>query len=241
MEELTVGYFFEGDDSLPFPLADFADSPSALSLNRIDRLSEWLGDETYVGGDVANGVTIKGPVHIAAGVEIQSGVDIVGPVYIGEGSSVHHGAQLRPGTILARDCVVGHTAEIKNSVCMTGSKLQSGSFVGDSIVGRGGRIGSGAILTNRRFAQDLVSLGGGLQKFETQTQFFGAVVGDFARVGANATTAPGTMIGPYSWILPLVSAYGFIPRETRVMVKQELSFASNPARELRSGRGEYAQ
>jgi NDP-sugar pyrophosphorylase family protein len=239
MSELTLEYFFEGDDSLPFHIADFDAPPTALTADRIARLADWIGDVVAVNGDVEPGVSIKGPVYIAKGAHIESGVDITGPVYVGEDCSIHHGSQLRPGTILGRECVVGHTAEIKNSVCMVGAKLQSGSFVGDSVVGRGGRIGSGAILTNRRFAQDLITLGGGEDRFVTEIQFFGAVIGDYARIGANATTAPGTLVGPYSWILPNVSAYGFIPRETRVMSKQELSFISNPAKKLRSGRGEY--
>jgi len=242
MEPFTLRYFFEGgDETLPFPVADFDASPSALAEDRLGTLNEWLGDTSEFQGSIGQGATIRGPVYTGKDAEIQSGVDIVGPVFVGEGCVIHHGAQLRPGTILGRGCVVGHTAEIKNSVCMSGAKLQSGSFVGDSVVGKGGRIGSGAILTNRRFAQDAVTLGGGRYKFHTDAEFFGAIIGDYARVGANATTAPGTLIGPYSWILPLVSAYGFIPRESQVRAKQELLITPNPARQLRSGRGEYAQ
>jgi NDP-sugar pyrophosphorylase family protein len=239
MEDLTLGYFFEGDDSLPFSLGESDDSPTALTRDRIGRLAEWVGSQSTLNGDIAEGVTISGVVYMGAGVEIQSGVDITGPVYIGDGCSIRHGAQLRPGTILGRECIVGHTAEIKNSVCMAGSKLQSGSFVGDSVVGRGGRIGSGVIMANRRFAQDAIVLGGGSNRLPTDVEFFGAVVGDYARIGANATTSPGTLIGPYSWILPSVAAHGFVPRETQVMNKQQLVFRPNPAKELRTGRGEY--
>jgi NDP-sugar pyrophosphorylase family protein len=231
--ELTLSYFFEGDDSLPFALADFDESPTALTSDRIVRLHEWIGDAQAINGDIETGVTMEGPIYIAKSAHIHPGVNISGPVYVGEGCSVGHGAQLRPGTILGQGCVVGHAAEIKNSICMAGAKIQSGSFVGDSIVGCGGRIGSGAVLTNRRFAQDAITLGGGAHRFSTETEFFGALVGDYARVGANATTSPGTLIGPYAWILSGVSAYGFIPRETRVMVRQELSFAPNPAKKLR--------
>ena len=241
MESLTLRYFFEGDETLPFPLAEADASPLVLAGDRLQRLNEWLGDDSELLGSMDQGVTIQGPVYVGKGSHIQSGVDIVGPVFIGADCSIHHGAQLRAGTILGDGCVVGHTAEIKNSVCMSGAKLQSGSFVGDSVVGKGGRIGSGAILTNRRFAQDAVTLGGGQFKFPTDVEFFGAVVGDYARLGANATTAPGTLIGPYSWILPLVSAYGFIPRESQVRMKQELLIGPNPPRQLRSGRGEYGQ
>ena len=233
MTELTLKYFFEGDDTLPFNLADFAEPPTVLTNDRVARLHEWIGDVQAINGDIETDITRDGPIYIARGAHIQAGVNISGPVYVGEGCSIGHGSQLRPGTILGQGCVVGHSAEIKNSVCMAGAKLQSGSFVGDSIVGRGGRVGSGAILTNRRFAQDAITLGGGTHRFSTEVEFFGALIGDYARIGANATTSPGTLVGPYAWILPGVNAYGFIPRETRVMVRQELSFAPNTAKKLR--------
>ena len=143
MTELTLKYFFEGDDTLPFNLADFAEPPTVLTNDRVARLHEWIGDVQAINGDIETGVTRDGPIYIANGAHIQAGVHISGPVYVGEGCSIGHGSQLRPGTILGQGCVVGHSAEIKNSVCMTGAKLQSGSFVGDSIVGRGGRVGSG--------------------------------------------------------------------------------------------------
>ena len=232
--KITVSYFFEGDDSLPFELAEFDAPPQDLVANRITRLSEWIGDNLVCNGTIEAGATVTGPVYIGQDVTVSSTADIRGPVYIADRCFIGHGAQLRPGTILGRGCIVGHAAEIKNSVCMQGAKLQSGSFVGDSIVGVGGRIGSGVITANRRFAQDAITLGGSEQKFQTDADFFGAIIGDFARIGANATTAPGTMIGPYSWILPLVSAYGFIPRETRVGLRQELEFSPNSMRVLKS-------
>ena len=139
MTELTLEYFFEGDDSLPFHLAHFDEPPTAFTSNRIARLHEWIGDEAVINGDIEPGVTVEGPVYIAKGAYVESGVKISGPVFIAENCSIRHCSQLRPGTILGRECIVGHAAEIKNSVCMAGAKLQSGSFIGDSIVGRGGQ------------------------------------------------------------------------------------------------------
>lgn len=185
------------------------------------------------------GASITGPVFIGSGSTIAPGVEIVGPVFIGEDCSIRHGAQIRAGSILGNGCIVGHSAEIKNSVCMSGSKMQSGVFVGDSVLGLGSRLGSGTILANRRFSQDMVVAGSGTHKVATEVEFFGAVIGDYARLGANVVTAPGTLVGPYTWVSSLVSLHGFVPRAKLVMLKQELEFRDKEESALRSGRGEY--
>jgi bifunctional UDP-N-acetylglucosamine pyrophosphorylase/glucosamine-1-phosphate N-acetyltransferase len=238
-EEITIGYYFEGDPSLPFHVADFDSQISALAQDRKDRLTEWIGDELVINGTLESGVSITGPVYIGSGSVIHTGVEIQGPVYIGENCSVRHGAQIRSGTILGEGCVVGHSAEIKNSLCMSGSKMQSGVFVGDSILGLGARLGSGTILANRRFDQDLVSIRVLDQKLAMEVQFFGALIGDYARLGANVVTAPGTVVGPHTWVASLVSLQGFVPRAKLILLKQELEYRDKGETILRSGRGEY--
>lgn len=236
---LHFGYYFKGDDSLPFSIASASDRIDILGVSRKDILREALSDKTVINGNISPGVDICGPVYIGHGATIHPGVEISGPVYIGDNCDVRHGAQIRGGTILGSECVVGHSAEIKNSVCMKGAKMQSGVFIGDSVLGLGARIGSGTILANRRFSQDVVVAGGGDSKISTNTEFFGAVVGDYARLGANVVSAPGTLVGPYTWVSSLVSLFGQIPRAKLVLLRQELEIRDKEEAPLRSGRGEY--
>lgn len=63
--------------------------------------------------------------------------------------------------------------------------------------------------------------------------FFGAIIGDNTRLGANATTIPGTFIGPYTWILPTVQVRGFIPREKRIFPIAEYKITENPKLDLK--------
>jgi NDP-sugar pyrophosphorylase family protein len=239
LDETTIRYYFEGDPTLPFHVADFGSKISVFAEDRKERLMEWLGDEAVINGTLEASITVSGPVYIGSGTVIHSGVAIEGPVYIGDNCSIRHGALIRSGTILGEGCVVGHGAEVKNSLCMSGSKMQSGVFVGDSILGLGARLGSGTILANRRFDQGLITLKASDQKFPTGVQFFGAAIGDYARLGANVVTAPGTLVGPYTWVASLVSLQGFVPRAKLVMLKQELEFRDKEETVLRSGRGEY--
>lgn len=235
----TVGYYFKGDPALPFHLADLEAEVGSLAGDRKSQLLDWLQDRVVLNGKIESNVTIDGPVYVSEGAVVHSGVEISGPVFIGRDCSIRHGAQVRAGTILGNECVVGHSAEIKNSVCMSGAKMQSGVFVGDSVLGLGARIGSGTVLANRRFSQDRIVIGSGSTRTEVDTQFFGAVLGDYTRLGANVVAAPGTLVGPYTWVASLVSLHGFVPRAKLVMLKQELEMRDKEELPLRSGRGEY--
>jgi UDP-N-acetylglucosamine diphosphorylase / glucose-1-phosphate thymidylyltransferase / UDP-N-acetylgalactosamine diphosphorylase / glucosamine-1-phosphate N-acetyltransferase / galactosamine-1-phosphate N-acetyltransferase len=231
-------YYFAGDPDLPFDLLSLAHTLPELHGAAWQALEQFLQDKPApdVSGET---IEVAGPVYIGAGTKIGSGVSIEGPVYIGRNCTIRHTAQLRPGAILGDGCVVGHSAEVKNSICMSGSKMSTGVFIGDSILGRGARIGSGTILSNRRFDQQVVQLGSREVKIPTEIQFFGAVLGDYSRLGANVTTAPGTLVGPYTWVASQISLYGFVPRAKLVLLKQELDIRDKEETQLRSGEGEY--
>ncbi|MDX6296421.1 MAG: UDP-N-acetylglucosamine diphosphorylase / glucose-phosphate thymidylyltransferase [Nocardioidaceae bacterium] len=237
---LTTADFFRGDGNLPFDLVGaFPALDDLVGEARRLMLDDFLRGGTEVNGDVLGHVDLTGPVYVGAGSVIHPMVSIAGPAYIGRNCSIRHGAQIRSGSIISDECVIGHDAEVKNTVCLTGAKLQSGIFAGDSVLGLGARVGSGTILSNRRFGQDSISLGSGDHKMTTDLEFLGAVIGDYARLGANVVTAPGTVVGPYTWVASLVSLFGYVPRGKLVLLKQELEYRDKAETDLRSGRGEY--
>lgn len=173
-------------------------------------------------------VTFIGNYYIGEGTKIYPGVVIEGPVYIGKNVSIMPGAYVRPGTITGDKCVIGFNSEIKNSIIQDGAKIASLAFVGDSILGKSARIGSGVITANRRFDQQNIKFkqeNG--EKIDTGTDFFGCILGDYARIGANSVTSPGTMIGQYTWIYPATSIHGFIPKEKRVYNKSNWTIQDN--------------
>ena len=211
--------------------------------------TEYINGQVYIEAttQIAPGVSINaqdGPVYIGSKTNIHAGVTIDGPVYIGDNCSIRHGAQIRAGTILGNECVVGHSAEIKASICMSGAKMQNGVFVGNSILGVGARLGSGTILANRKFNQTIVELkfkeDEKIERISTQMEFFGAILGDYARLGGNVVTNPGTLVGPYTWVMSLINLEDFTPRSKIVKLKQELIIIDNRKDiKLRTGEGEY--
>lgn len=209
------------------------------ALSHIKELFARLDTQNIL-GDIDEHVSLKGPVHIGKGSRIHSFVEIDGPVIIGENVSVRSHAQIRNFAYIGSECVIGHSADIKQSICLNGSKMQDGTFVGDSVLGAGARIGSGAILANRKFNQgDIKYLDESGCLVSSHREFFGAVLGRYARLGANVVLSPGTIIGEYTWVGSGCVLQGRYPADSLITVKQELDVRSKERTSLRSGRGEY--
>ena len=177
--------------------------------------------------------SFEGSYYIDEGCKINSNVCIQGPVLIGKNVEIQSGALIRPGTIIGDNAVVGHSSEVKHAILMNKAKVASLAFVGDSILGKSARIGSGVILANRRFDQNNITVKIDEERIDTNSDFFGSIIGDNSRLGANAVALPGTFIGPYTWILPGVQARGFIEKEVRVFPKTEYRITKNPRVELK--------
>jgi len=167
--------------------------------------------------------------YIGEGTTIHPSAELVGPVWIGKNCDIGHGALIRPYTVIGDGCSVGHGSEVKHTVMMNGSKVASLSFAGDSIFGKSARLGSGVITANRKFNQSVVKCKGE----DLHSDFFGVVLGDYSRLGANSVTQPGTHIGRYTWIYPMTNVRGFIPSMKRVYNEQSLTFEDNEAVELK--------
>ncbi len=177
--------------------------------------------------------SITGNYFIDEGTKIHSNVTIQGPVLIGKNVEIQSGALIRPGTIIGDNASVGHASETKHCILQNKSKVASLSFVGDSILGKSTRIGSGTILANRRFDQKNINIKVDGQKIDTGSDFFGSVIGDNTRLGANVASLPGTFIGPFTWVLPGLQVRGFIPAEKRIFPKTEYIMTDNEKVELK--------
>lgn len=242
--ELTAAYFFEDTDSLPFSEVFRKDDLITNALKRTGAFFEKIR-ENKIEGQIEQGVLIDdrdGPVLIGLGSTIHSGAVLVGPVFIGRNCSVRYQALVRNRSIIGDGCVIGHCAEIKASICLPGSKAQSKVFVGDSILGRSARLGSGTILANRRFDQKDVKIRFNNDTHLTGLEFVGCVLGDYSRLGANVVTSPGTLVGRHVWVYSLVNLEGFVESNKLVRPKKDftqLEYINKEPLTLRSGIGEY--
>ena len=233
---INIKYYFSKFDGFPFPelfegiSKTYEISPKAAILIEEKVTKPDLRENK---GETPGGTpNLHGNYFIGEGTVIYSDATIIGPVYIGKNCKIMPGALIRPNTIIADGCHVGHGSEIKASVLLKGAKVASLSFVGDSVLGASSRIGSGVVTANRKFNQSNATLKVDGERIDLQADFFGCILGDSSRLGANVVTQPGTHIGPYTWIYPLTNVRGFIPANMRVYAKVELEMEDNEKLEL---------
>lgn len=236
--ELDVKYYFENfDDNEIFKkLSKDVKYVFDIQKNAKTFLKEEVTDKDLKenNGEALGKVTFIGNYYIGEGTKIYENVVIEGPCYIGKNVEIKPGAYIRPGSIIGDKCSVGFNSEVKNTIMQNGAKVASLAFVGDSILGKSARIGSGVIIANRRFDQKNIRVkNNNGERIDTETDFFGSIIGDYSRLGANSVTFPGTFIGQYSWIFPLTQVHGFVPSLKRVHNGLKLEFEENEKKVLK--------
>lgn len=200
---------------------------------KIIKKVEENGKQEIYAKDIDNNVKIVGNVYIGEGTKIQSGCIIEGPVYIGKNCQIMYNSYVRPGTIMGNDCVIGFSTEVKHTIMRDGSKISDLAFVGDSILGKNARVGSGVIVANRAFNQSNVMVKDeNKNKIDLNREVMGIILGDNSRIGANSTTSPGTFIGKFTWIYPHTCVHGFIESQKKVLDKQNIIVMENERKVL---------
>lgn len=236
MEELKLNYYFKEMDKFTFKeIFEGCTYPWEALENAKQYIKEQIveKDVKVNKAEVGEFVSISGNFFIDQGTKIHANAVIQGPVMIGKNVEIQSGALIRPWTVIGDNCVVGHASEVKHCILQNKAKVASLAFCGDTILGKSTRIGSGIILANRRFDQQNITVKINGEKHDVGTDFFGAIIGDSTRLGANSTTVPGTFIGPYTWILPTVQVRGFVPAEKRVFPLAQYRVEENPKVELK--------
>ena len=188
------------------------------ALKKKDEIIDF--SQNKIEGKIAKTAEITGNVKIGKGTKIGENVVIEGPCIIGENCLIRPGVMIRPKSIIGNDVVLGHGVEIKNSILFNECKVSTTSFVGDSILGKGARIASGVITGNRRFDQKSIIIEIDGKMFSTKMEKFGCILGDYVRIGANCSTAPGTLIGKHTWTYANMAIRGLIPAEKILKLRQ---------------------
>eukprot|EP01032_Pedospumella_encystans_P034388 gene34388-38873_t len=132
---------------------------------------------------------IDGDVAVHRSATVEPGAVLKGPLVVGPGCFIAAGAYLRGGNWLDARCSIGPGAELKSSFVFAGTALAHFNFVGDSVLGAGVNLEAGSIVCNHRnerAAKEILVRGADGALRPTGCEKFGALVGDGARIGANA-------------------------------------------------------
>ncbi|MFH1637391.1 MAG: bifunctional sugar-1-phosphate nucleotidylyltransferase/acetyltransferase [Candidatus Woesearchaeota archaeon] len=154
-------------------------------------------------GEVEEGATIKGNVHIGAGTIVKAGTYIEGNCIIGRNCTIGPSAYIRPGSSIGDNCTVGNFVTVKNSILMDNTKVGHLSYIADSILGEGVNIGAGTITANLKHDNSHVKAMSKDGIKSTGRRKFGAVIADNAKTGIKTAFYPGRMIWPGKSTLPM--------------------------------------
>ncbi|MFW6140990.1 MAG: bifunctional sugar-1-phosphate nucleotidylyltransferase/acetyltransferase [Candidatus Saliniplasma sp.] len=143
--------------------------------------------------DVKNGVieenvSISGPVYIGEGTVIKSGTHIQGPAVIGSGSEIGPKACILPSTSIGKDSKIYPFALIQNSLLMNTVEVGPHSFIGNSVIGDGVRIG-GNFTTYVGDADIKVSSG------YNKVSDIGCMIAEDTDIGAGVVMEKGLIVG----------------------------------------------
>jgi UDP-N-acetylglucosamine diphosphorylase / glucose-1-phosphate thymidylyltransferase / UDP-N-acetylgalactosamine diphosphorylase / glucosamine-1-phosphate N-acetyltransferase / galactosamine-1-phosphate N-acetyltransferase len=148
---------------------------------------------------------IADEVAIHKSAVIESNVILKGPMIIGPDCFIATGCYLRDGVWLVGTNSLGPGCEVKSSVLFSRSNLAHFNFVGDSVVGSDVNFEAGSIIANHYNERKDKNINAVLDNevINTQSEKFGALVGDGSRIGANAVLSPGTILPPNSIVARL--------------------------------------
>ncbi len=135
----------------------------------------------------------RAPVFISHDVTIGAYAVIEGPIYIGPGSKVHPHALLHGGNSIGPVCKLG--GEIHGCVIDGYSNKQHGGFLGHSYVGNWVNLGAGCNNSDLKNTYGSVRVRQPSGEVDTGMTFFGATIGDHAKIGINATIPTGAYVG----------------------------------------------
>lgn len=143
---------------------------------------------------ISKNVLISGKVFIAEGAKIFEGAVIKGPCYIGKNVIIGNNSFVREYVDLEGDAMVGALSEVTRSIFQEDVHVHSGYF-GDTIFGRGCRVGAGTITANIRIDRGEIKAMVKDKKVGTCLNSLGAIVGENTNIGINTSLMPGVLIG----------------------------------------------
>lgn len=171
----------------------YADMPWKITEN-LEQIVFELLDKLPEDYDISGGVAIHSTAIVDPSTLIKA------PAIIGKDCFVGPHGLVRGGVILGEKVSIGANCEVKQSVICEGSALGHFNYVGNSVMGADVNMEAGAVVANyyneRKIKEISVLIDG--KPTTTGVTKFGAVIGDKAKIGANAVLSPGTVLPPKS-------------------------------------------
>ncbi len=134
--------------------------------------------------EVAENIWIHKSAYLSSNVKIEA------PAIICGGAIICHGAHIR-ASVIGSFAHIGDNSQVTRSIIFDRARLNYSNIVCGSVIGHGAKLSSGvSVCEDTSFPQ-------------ASSKKCGAVICDFASVGANSVIGAGIIVDEYSTVPPL--------------------------------------
>jgi len=214
-EDALSLYMKENDVRLVTTQMEVPSSKYPWDLFRTNKLlmDKFLRTEIKKSAQISKNVVIEGNVYIGENTKIFEGAVIKGPCYIGDNCIVGNNTLIREYSNLENNVLIGALTEVTRSIFQEDVHIHSG-YVGDSILGKGCRLGAGNITANVRIDRGEIKSVVKGEKIGTGLDSLGCIMGENTKSGIHCSLMPGVLIGCDCLIGPNSLIFGNIEDNT---------------------------
>ena len=181
-------------------------------------MDKFLRTEIKKSAQISKNVVIEGNVYIGENTKIFEGAVIKGPCYIGDNCIVGNNTLTREYSNLENNVLIGTFAEVTRCIFQEDIHTHSGYF-GDSVFGKGCRLGAGTITANVRIDRGEIKSVVKGEKIGTGLDSLGCIMGENTKSGIHCSLMPGVLIGSNCMIGPNSVVFENIENNTNFYTK----------------------
>lgn len=167
-------------------------------------------------GDYLVANSSNGPIIIDRGASVGPYCYLRGPVYIGPDARIIEHAAIKDRVAVGRTTKIG--GEVEASTVEPYTNKQHHGFLGHSYVGSWVNLGAGTCNSDLKNTYGTVVMEYPDGRFQTNMQFLGCIIGDFAKTAINTSIFTGKLIGACSML------YGYVTRNVPSFVNYARAF-----------------